>query len=106
VLATGAPTPAVPALITGRVADFSACTASATTMPSSQLAQGFAVIQVEPSSSAAALVALKTTPPEAGRTTVWIASFTLSTTGTLSRTISAVSSTAMMASTPQLDSHA
>ena len=49
-------------------------------------------------------VALKTTPPEAGRTAVWIRSLTWSTTGTLSSTTRRASSTAMTASTQPSDS--
>ena len=45
---------------------FIRCTASAITMPSTQLSQGLWLIQVEPSSRAPASVALNTTPPAPG----------------------------------------
>src|SRR5690606_36563096 len=93
-LATGAPVPAVVVLTTGRAAVFSRWTARAMTMPSTQPIHGFSAIQVELSSPAAALVALNTTPPEAGRIAVWITSFTVSTAGTLSSTNSAARSSA------------
>jgi len=93
-LTTGVPTPTVETLTSGLAVAFSAWTVPATTTPSSTGTQGCSRIQGEASACPAAVVAAKITPPTVGRTSVWTASLTWSTTGTLSSTSSASSSTA------------
>jgi hypothetical protein len=92
-LTTGVPVPTVPTLTRGRAVALVAWTTPATTTPSRTPTQGCCCIQVELSAWEAAVVAAKMTPPTVGRTRVWMASLTWSTTATLSRTSSATSRT-------------
>jgi len=88
------PTPTVETLTSGLAVALAAWTAPATTTPSSTATHWCCCIQVEASACPAAADAAKITPPTAGRTSVWTTSLRWSTTGTLSRTTSASSSTA------------
>jgi hypothetical protein len=108
VLATGAPIPAVVALMTGRAADFSRCTPSAISTPTTtgthwldeKKAAGSLTVTVSEDEPAP-----KARPPAVGRTTVWTTSLMWSTTGTLSATTSTASRTARIAMTQPLPSH-
>lgn len=106
-LATGAPNPAVVALMTGRAADLSRCTPSASSTPvttgthwwDEKKLPGSLTVTVSDEDPAP-----KARPPAVGRTTVCTMSLMWSTTGTLSATISTASSTAMMRMTQPLPS--
>ncbi len=75
------------------------------TTPSTTDTQGFSFIQAELSSSAAAVVAAKMSPPMLGRMKVWMVSLIVSTAGILSRMISAMRRAAPMPMAQLLSIH-
>ena len=89
---TGAPNPAVPTFTTGRAAAFPACTSPDTMTPRTMPTHGCSAIHTDWSTSSAAAVAAKISPPMAGRMKVCTASLTVSTAGILSSTTSLSSS--------------
>ena len=109
VLSTGAATPAVATLATGRTADFVSDTTSAVTTP---IATGIHCPDCAnaPGSATADVWAAvpdpNTMPPAVGRMNVWMTSLTLSRAGILSATTSTTSSTATIAITQPFSSQA
>ena len=107
VLTTGAATPAVLTLSTGRAVALAPWTTSEITMPATtgnhwlpaKKSPGSPTVTVSDADAAP-----KTSPPDAGRTAVWTTSFTLSTAGTLSATTSIASSTDRMPMTQPFSS--
>ena len=93
----------------GRTADFVSDTTSATTTPTT-IGIHWPDCANAPGSVTAGVCAAvpepKTMPPDVGRTNVWMASFTLSSAGILSATISTTSSTATIVSTQPFSSQA
>jgi hypothetical protein len=102
VLTTGAPTPIVVALMTGRALAFTPCTASESRMPATTGTQALllknsdGLFTVTVSDEA---LAPNTRPPAVGRTTVCTMSLMWSTTGSLSATTSITRSAPTIAST-------
>jgi hypothetical protein len=109
VLATGAPKPAVVALMTGRAAAFIPCTPNETAIP---IAIGTHWLLLKNSAGSVTVTvseldaAPNARPPEVGRMNVWITSLTWSTIGTLSATNSTASRAPSRPMTHSFSSHA